>query len=307
MSRCLVVGGNGFIGSHLVDHLAAAGHRVRVLDRFSAGAVYYAAQNVDRVVGDFMNVSAVEESLVGVDLVFHMLSTTTPATAQFDPLVDIRTNLTATVELMQASVRAGVRRVFFSSTGGAIYGNTRVARIGESHPTSPISPYAIGKLAAEGFFRYFSVEHGLTSTVLRISNPYGPRQHPLRPQGVIPIFLERILRGQPLTVFGDGSMVRDYIYVEDLAAMIAHIANKTPKHDLYNIGSGAGSSVLDIISTIRDVTGVSVEVEYMPKPATFVDNVVLDGTRYAEEFDCVPTTSLEKGIRRTWNHLRSRE
>lgn len=298
---CLVVGGNGFIGSHLVDALAALGHQVRVFDRFSAGVARYDAPNVLPIAGDFLNAGQLGEAVKGADYVFHFLSTTTPASAEQDPLVDIRTNVTSSVELLRQCAVQGVRHVFYASTGGAIYGSTGPGRVDEAAVPRPVSPYAIGKLTVEGYLRYFRATHGLSSTSFRISNPYGPRQQSTHTQGVIPIFLRAVSRGEPITVYGDGSMVRDYIYVEDLAALVARASLAPPSRDLYNLGSGLGYSVSQLIEVISAVTGITPRIRFVDKPVTFVDKIVLDPTRFEKELGISSAfTSLENGIKKTW-------
>ncbi|GAA3735434.1 NAD-dependent epimerase/dehydratase family protein [Leifsonia bigeumensis] len=299
MAASLVIGGNGFLGSHVVDALAAAGDTVTVFDRFSSRPMY-TAPDVRSVVGDFESHADLRVALEGQQKLFHFLSTTTPVTAENDPSMDVRTNLSASVELFELAVQAGVQRVFFASTGGAIYGDQAGHLINEMVVPQPVSPYAIGKLAIEGYLRYFRRKHGLQSVSFRISNPYGPRQHPQKRQGVIPIFLQRIAEGQPVIVFGDGSMVRDYLYVKDAARMVALAAAGDPQHDVYNIGSGTGVSVNELIAVAREVTGRSVRVQQVEQPVTFVNRSVLDASRFTREFDLAASVSLREGMERTW-------
>ncbi|SEB00722.1 NAD-dependent epimerase/dehydratase family protein [Leifsonia sp. 21MFCrub1.1] len=303
MAEAVVIGANGFIGSHLVDGLAAAGHSVRAFDRFSSRRPTFDAP-AEVMVGEFLSRGDIESAVSGQDYVFHFLSTTTPATAETDPTLDIRTNLAQTVELLEASVQAGVRRVYFASTGGAIYGDQGKTVYSEKDPTEPASPYAIGKLAIEQYLRFFRVKHGLASTALRISNPYGTRQHPSKKQGLIPIALRQILTGKPVVQFGDGSMVRDYLYVEDLVRMIVPMVEHEPAHDVYNIGSGSGHSVNEVLDALRRVTNIDFDIERREKPATFVEHVVLDGSRYRTEFGEVELTPLDEGIRRTFAEMK---
>ena len=300
MPRSLVIGGNGFLGSHLVDELAALGHEVTAFDRFSADSTSYAATGVRRIVGDFLNRADVADAVAGQDNVWHFLSTTTPASAENDPELDVRTNVTASIALFELAARAGVEKLYFASTGGAIYGDQPHASIAEEVLPQPISPYAIGKLAIEGYLRYFERKQGLQSVSFRISNPYGPRQRSNKKQGVIPIFLQRVADGLPLTVFGDGSMVRDFIYVEDAARRMASVAGKPTAHSLYNIGSGNGTSVSAVIDVVREVTGRDVSIESHPQPSTFVVHSVLDSSRFDSEFDSAAILPLGEGIRRTW-------
>jgi UDP-glucose 4-epimerase len=303
VARCLVIGGNGFIGSHVVDSLVARGHEVTVFDRHRRGARPSDVRPVEVINGDFLNSADVQKALVGQEVVLHMLSLTDPATAEGDPTLDIRTNITSSVELFAACAAAGVGKIFFASSGGTIYGDQDRQVFREDDVTLPVSPYAIGKQAIEGYLRYFRRTHGLESTTFRISNPYGPRQNPLKRQGVIPIFLRRVAEGQPLTVFGDGSMIRDYLYVADLAEMIAEVVTTGSQHDLYNLGSGVGTTISEVVSTIQQVVGREVPVEHLPRPATFVDHVVLGVERFESEFTTRATTDLETGVRRTWEEM----
>lgn len=304
MAKMLVVGANGFLGSHLVDELAAAGHQVRAFDRFSGerGPIY-TAKGVELRRGEFLSRTDLELAVEGQDIVFHFLSTTTPATAERDPTLDVRTNVAQTIELLESCVSAGVEHFYFASTGGAIYGNQGKQLYSEGDRALPVSPYAIGKLTIEHYLRYFQAMHGLNSTILRISNPYGSRQHPTKLQGFIPIALRHIIRGEKVVQFGDGSMVRDYIYVEDAVQMILRIVASSEKSELYNIGSGHGSAVDDVISALRAVTSVDFEIERVAVPPTFVNRVVLDIDRYRSQFGELTPLSLAEGIERTFRGM----
>ncbi|GAA2058536.1 NAD-dependent epimerase/dehydratase family protein [Leifsonia soli] len=304
MDRAAVIGANGFLGSHLVDALAREGFDVTAFDRFSARPSFQAVART--VTGDFLSRSDLEEAVTGQRYVFHFLSTTTPATAAGDPTLDIRTNVAQTVELLESCVNAGVERVFYASTGGAIYGDQGKPEYSEADRALPVSPYGIGKLTIEHYLEYFRLSHGLDYTILRISNPYGTRQHANRKQGIIPIALRRIANGEPVVQLGDGSMVRDYIYVEDLVRMILPLIGRPSRHRLYNMGSGHGSTVSEILSTLREVTGVDFAVEVRPSPPTFVQRVVLDTARYNDEFGPLERPlGLHAGIARTYEEIRS--
>lgn len=305
MAKALVVGANGFLGSHLVDALALAGHEVTAFDRFSSQEPTFRSAEVSVLRGEFLSRGDIESAVRGQELVFHFLSTTNPATAESDPTLDIRTNIAQSVELLEASVAACVGHFYFASTGGAIYGPQGKAGYVEDDHTLPVSPYAIGKLAIENYLRYFSRVHGLASTSLRISNPYGTRQRSHKRQGLIPIALRQIALGRPVERFGDGSMVRDYLYVEDLVSMITPIVAATPRFETYNLGSGLGHSVTEVLEALRRVTDVDFEVTERAVPRTFVDRVVLDTTRFSTEFGAATITPLDEGIRRTYREIRN--
>lgn len=306
MARTLILGANGFIGSHLVDSLANAGHAVRAFDRFSSGDVIFDKhENVEIFPGNYLNASDLESALEGIDYVFHFISTTTPASAENDPTIDIDTNIRMSVELFRLCVKAKVKRVIFASTGGAIYGASHSNEPHKEDDTPrPVSPYAIGKLTIEHYLRYFRVKHNLDSVTFRISNPYGERQPFHRKQGVIPIFLENIYREQPINVMGDGSMVRDYIYVKDMTNMIADVFEKPIKNHTYNLGSGDGKTVNEVVETIEGVLGKKAIVEHTVAPSTFLPKVVLDTSRFVNEFEEAGTKSLKEGIAVTYSYIK---
>lgn len=303
MARCLVIGANGFLGSRLTDALVAAGHRVTAFDRFSRGTRAFSSTDLTVVPGDFLSVADLAAVVEGQDDVFHFLSTTTPATVDGDPTIDLRTNVAQSVELLALCARAGIRRLFYASSGGAIYGPRLGASFVEDAPVAPISPYGIGKLAVERYIDYYAATAGLSAVSLRISNPYGTNPNPSKRQGVIPITLNRILRSEPVVRLGDGSMVRDYIHVDDLVRRILRMVDADPRHRVYNLGSGRGTSVAEVLETVRTVVGRDFPVRTAPKPATFVDHVVLDVSRYVEEFGTDDDLSLAEGITRTWREM----
>ena len=306
MTRCLVIGGNGFIGSHVVDELASMGHEVTVFDRLSDNRPRFKAAGVTTRVGDFLNVGELADALRGQDVVFHLLSTSTPASAEADPLLDVRTNVTGSIELFRLAAGSGVQHVYFASTGGAIYGEHGSDLVDEDTRPEPVSPYAIGKLTIERYLQYFRRTRGLQSTSLRLSNPYGPRQSPLRKQGVIPIFLRQLWLGEPLTVYGDGSMVRDYIYVADIARMIVAPLGSTPTDAVYNVGSGVGHSINEILDSIARVTGLTPDVRYAAVPPTFVQRIALDVAKFTAEFGSLThPIDLDAGVRLTWEEMTS--
>lgn len=306
MSNVLVLGANGFIGSHLVDKLAENLHTIRAFDRFSSGETLFdKSEYVEMFPGDYLNEGELREALKGMDYVFHFISTTTPVTAENDPIIDIDTNIRMSVELFKLCVEARVKRVIFASTGGAVYGENGGEPHKETDPTFPVSPYAIGKLTIENYLRYFKVKHNLNSTVFRIANPYGDRQPFHRKQGVIPIFLENIYRDRPITVMGDGTMVRDYIYVKDLADMIISTFEENSLKDVYNLGSGSGSSINELIDVAKSVTGKKVIVETRPIPSTFIQKVVLNTDKFTEDFGIRPTTDLQTGMAATYEYIKN--
>lgn len=304
MAKCLVLGANGFLGSHLVDALVGRGHSVRAFDRFNGRIRFDSSENIELYTGDFLNRHDLREALKDIEFVFHFISTTTPITAEDDPLIDVDTNIKMSIELFDECVRQSIKKVIFASTGGAIYGSELGEEpVSESVIPRPVSPYAIGKLTIEHYLRYYRVKYGLSSVSLRISNPYGERQPLHRKQGVIPIFMERIIKGQPLTILGDGSMIRDYIYVKDMAQRVSDIFEKDMLNEVYNLGTGHGISVNEVVRSIEELTQTHTNKEYLPMPATFVQKIVLDTNLLVEEFGQQPQTELKDGLKATWNYV----
>lgn len=297
--KSIVFGGSGFIGTHLTEKLVEAGHQVSVFTRAKAEPTIPGAKYI---YGDFMNASEIDAAVEGQDYVFHLVSLTNPAISDKDPFIDVDTNLKMTIHLLESCVRHHAKRVIYTSSGGAIYGDTPGDIHKETDAINPISPYAIAKAAIEGYLRYFHAKHGLDYITLRISNVYGEGQDISKGNhGVVPIFISRILNGDGVKIFGDGSMMRDYIYVKDLADVIERMFNQNHNENLYNIGSGVGVTINEILETIEVELGKEAKVEYVEAPASFVDKVVLDSSRATEEFGRIATTSLSQGIRNILN------
>lgn len=313
MAKCLVLGANGFIGSHLVDELAEAGHFVRCFDRYKSDKTTFTNDddhNIEVFSGNFLNRSSLEIALEDIEYVFHLVSTTTPITSDNDPIIDIETNIKMSIELFKlCSEKKQIKRLIFASTGGAIYGNSLSdTPINEEVYPKPVSPYAIGKLTIENYLRYFKIKHDLNYLVLRISNPFGPRQNTFSGQGVIPIFLDKVLNDKPLTVYGDGTMVRDYIYIKDVSNMISKVFDQDIENsDVYNIGSGKGRSVNDIVRALEEAIGEKIPVENMETPTTFVNKIVLDTSKFTSKFSLTPVYDFKKGIEETWQHLKNHQ
>jgi UDP-glucose 4-epimerase len=305
--KCLVLGGNGFIGTHLVDGLLERGYPVRVYDR-SPNRSRAIPQNVEYVEGELGNHGLIQEAVGDIEVVFHLVSTTLPKTSNDAPTYDVRSNLIDTLQLLEAcveaGVEAGVRKVIFSSSGGTVYGLPQTVPITEDHPTDPLTSYGIVKLAVEKYFGLFRHLHGLDYTALRISNPYGPYQHPGGQQGAIAVFLHRLYTGQPITIWGDGSVVRDYLYITDLVDALLLAAGAETRRKVLNIGSGQGTSLNELIALIAEVTGEQPEVEYRPGRALDVPANVLDIGRVRDELGWSPRTELAEGIARTWDWVR---
>lgn len=311
MSKIVVFGAGGFIGKHLVEALAAtSSNEIVAFDRFSKYQTgveqpFRGLINVRVISGNFFNREEVASALAGdVDFVFHLISSTNPAASNKDPFIDIDTNVRSSVELLELCVENGVKKIIFPSSGGSVYGDVDENLLREDVLPLPRSPYGIGKLTIEHYLRYFKFSTGLNYVVYRIANPYGPGQNIYGKQGVIPIFMHKFLTKEPLVVYGDGSMVRDYIYIDDLINMILASYSKPNHFSEYNLGSGTGESVNELIAAIEKCSGSSIGKEHVEVPSTFVQKSVLDISRFSNEFGEIPFTPLEEGMRRTWEYVK---
>jgi len=301
--KVLVLGGNGFIGSHVVDQLLAAGHKVRVFDR-SPERYREPLKQVEYRLGRFDDIFQVAEALQGVDVVCHLISTTVPGTSNMDPVADVQNNLVNTLSLLEQMRKKGLRRILYLSSGGTVYGNPESSPVCEDHPLKPISSYGVVKVAIEKYLYMYQQLYGLQPVILRPSNPYGPRQGHAGVQGLIGTLLVRAMASETLEIWGDGSIVRDYMDVSDLAQLCVKVV-ESDACGTFNAGSGEGYSINQIITMIRDMTGGTSEVCYKPARAFDVQEVVLDISRALQQFNWKPNVKLSTGIRDQMEWLRS--
>ena len=295
--RVLVLGANGFIGSHLVDRLIEYGYPVRAFGRFENEPLFKHPERVEIFKGDFLNQNDIEEALEGVSYLVHLISTTTPATSDKDPLIDLTTNVAGSIALFQKClINGNIKRIVFASSGGTVYGDNYPGRpFAETDLTNPISPYGIGKLTIENYLHYYNRIHGQKYTVFRISNPYGGRQKTTKQQGIMPILIKNIAEGLPITIYGDGTMVRDYFYIYDLVDVITQSLAKDLRYNTYNIGSAKGISLNELVEIVENVTGNKAIIERRESPATFVQTSILDNTRMVNEIP-INFTSIRDGV-----------
>jgi UDP-glucose 4-epimerase len=305
--KTLIIGGNGFIGTHLVDALLQAGHSVRVFDRYP-NRYREPLANVSYVSGDFANHGEVDAAVDGMDCIFHLAYTTLPQTSNDDPIYDVRSNVIDTLQLLQSCKDHGVRKFIFISSGGTIYGIPQQVPITEDHPTDPICSYGISKLTIEKYLHLYHRLFGLDYVVARLSNPYGEYQNPFSKQGAIGVFLGNILQGQPITIWGDGEVVRDYVYIKDAVkalVLAAEYEGGTNKPHVFNVGYGSGHSLNEIIAAIRDVVDMPVEVRYTPARSVDVPANILDISRAARHLEWQPQIGLKQGLTNSWSWIKS--
>jgi len=292
--RVLVLGGTGFIGSHVVDELIRSNFFVRILSR---GSDPWRAPNrqIEYIKGDFTDRATVSAALEGIDTVCHLISTTVPSTSNDNPRRDIETNLVGTLTLIEAMLEKKIRRIVYASSGGTVYGIPQILPVPETAPLMPISSYGVVKVAIENYLRMFAHSHDLEPLIIRPSNPYGTRQRGNGIQGVIPVFAQKILNGEEISIWGDGTVTRDFIHVTDLATLF-RLAIESNISGVYNAGSGVGTSLNEIISLISRMTSCLAQTRYRPARNFDVPSIILDTIHTRETFHWELRVNLEQGI-----------
>jgi len=303
--RILVLGGSGFLGSHIVDKFLAEKHDVAVYDlyperfrRSPAGIKFYT--------GDFGNVGALSELIgTGFDAVIHCVSTTTPKSSNESPEFDIQSNVIGTLYLLDICVKHNVGKLVFLSSGGTIYGDIgNREMVDETHAVRPMCSYGVSKLTIEHYLDVYRHLRGLDYVALRLSNPYGERQSPLRALGALTVFLHRTLKRQNVEVWGDGGVTRDFIYVGDVANAV-YLATTNPVSGVFNVGTGTGLSLRDILVHITNVVGREPTVEWLASRSFDVPRIVLDASKLKKATEWRVVTSLQDGVGITADWLKT--
>lgn len=304
MTRSVVLGGSGFIGGQLVKHLVGLGQEVSIYCR-TARPIEPLADRVRVVHGDFTTGEGLGEALEGIDHCYHLISTTIPSSSIVDPTLDIETNLRATVRLLELSRSAGLKKIIFCSSGGTVYGNPKTVPIGEEHPLWPLNPYGIVKAAIEQYLNMYSILYGLDYAIARLSNPYGDGQSSAS-LGAVNIFASRALQDETIEIWGDGAVVRDFLHIDDAVRGLAAVAQHEGPHRVFNIGSGEGHSLKQVLAVIKKAIGRDIRVEFQQSRGFDVPTNVLSIARAREQLGWRPEVSLEEGIERTIAWLRTK-
>jgi len=304
LDHVLVTGGAGFIGSHLVEALLDEGHRVRVIDDLATGRPENLAAVRDRIEwieASLVDFDACRRAVEGINVVFHEAAIPSVPRSVAEPLLSHESGPTATLNILEASRRAGVRRVMFAASSSA-YGDAATSPKVESMYPDPLSPYAAGKLAGEHYIRVYARTMGLDGVSLRYFNVFGPRQDPSSPySGVISLFIKAMSRGERPRIYGDGLQTRDFTYVSNVvAANLAAMRHPEPLGgEVVNVGSGRSVSLLDLVAELNRLLGTNLEPEFLPPRAGDVRDSLADLTRAKALLNHRPTVDFAEGLRRT--------
>jgi len=306
--KVLVTGGAGFIGSHVVDALISAGYEVVVVDDLSTGnlanlnpaATFY---QVDIRSPQLAEVFEKERS----DYVDHHAAQMDVRRSIADPLFDAEVNVIGSINLIECCRRYGVKRLIYISTGGAVYGEPEYLPCDEAHPVNPICPYGASKHTVEHYLYMYQQNYGLDYIVLRYPNVYGPRQDPHGEAGVVAIFTGQMLAGGQVVINGDGEQQRDFVYVEDCAQANLMAMTSQNANQIYNLGYGRGTTVNEIFTTLKNITGYQLAATHGPAKVGETRQIYLDATKAQKELGWKPTVDLEEGLQRTADYFKRRE
>ena len=301
--KIILLGAAGFIGTNLVIDLAKnPENEITVVDRNKQYFKTLENMNIPHlniVESDLAMDSDYESLVADQDLVYHLVSTTVPTTSNQHIAEELKSNVVLSANLFEACVHQGVKKVAFLSSGGTVYGKESKCPLNEKTPTNPITSYGIQKVSIEKLLYLYNYMYGLDYRIIRLTNPYGPYQRPNGVLGAVTTFTYKALKGEEINVYGDGSVIRDFIYIDDAVRGIQKIVNGTDRHHTFNLGCGYGTSIKQVIETLERALNIKLNVRY--KEARKVDVPVnyLDIKRYETAYGSLNPISLEDGIRKT--------
>lgn len=304
--KVVVFGGDGFIGSHLVDRLVAGGHEVSAFARFRNNVsknLTHLAGHFRMLPGDFSHRDAVAAALKGQEAAYHCITASNPVLGWNNPYGEIDHELRNAVQFFDLCTQQGVRKVVYASSGGTVYGPG--CPVDENAVPHPYNPYGICRLAAEHFLDYFRARNGLATDVYRIGNVFGPRQPLHASQGVIAVWMGHILEGKPLQVFGDETTLRDYVYAEDAAELMTFSLRDLASSGTYNIGSGQGTSILHLLDMFRAVVDKPFDYNIQPRRPSDNPCAILPSGKLLGLCPEFRFQDLQETLRRTWEHLKA--
>lgn len=307
----LLMGGAGFIGTNLALKLAQNQEDlITIVDRdirFFDEIKKYNLDNIKYIESEFSEKTDFKHLVDGQDVVYHLVSTTVPTTSNVHVPQELTANVVVTSYMLEACVECNVKKVVFLSSGGTVYGVNTMCPIKEDTPTDPISSYGIQKVTIEKLLYLYHYMYGLDYRVVRLANPYGPFQRPNGVLGAVTTFTYKALNDEAICVYGDGSVIRDFIYIDDAVCAILNIVQTDSEYKVFNVGSGYGTSINELINTIKEVLNKDIIVEYKESRKMDVPINYLDIGRYVQIFGETNMITLQEGVKRTAEFLRGSE
>ena len=299
----IIFGASGFIGTNLVIKLSQDSNNcITVVDRdFS---IYKKIKELDGsnlkyIVSDLSEDSDFENLLYGQDVVYHLLSTTVPTTSNQHIVEELKGNVILSAKLFEACVRQNIKKVVFLSSGGTVYGKEVECPLNEKTATNPITSYGVQKVTIEKLLYLYNYMYGLDYRIIRLANPYGPYQRPNGILGVITTFTYKALKGEEIEVYGDGSVVRDFIFIDDAVRGIIKIVNGNDRHHTFNLGCGYGTSIKQVIDKIQVALNMELNIKYLAARQVDVPVNYLDIKRYETAYGSLNPIGLIEGIQKT--------
>lgn len=306
--KILLLGAAGFIGTNLTIELAKKTEdEITLVDRskaFFKPIVSMDLKNVHILEADLTVDMDFDSILKDQEVVYHLVSTTVPTTSNQHISQELVSNVIFSANLFEACIRCGVKKVVFVSSGGTVYGKEVDCPLKEKTATNPISSYGVQKITIEKLLYLYRYMYGLDYRIIRLANPYGPYQRPNGVLGAVTTFTYKALKGDEITVYGDGSVVRDFIYIDDAIRAIMKIVNGENKHRTFNLGCGYGTSIKQVLETIEKVLGIKLNVSYLEGRKVDVPVNYLDISRYEKYYGALNPISLEDGIRKTADFMK---
>ena len=304
--KILVTGGAGFIASQIADAYINKGYQVHILDNLSTGFEKNINPKAHFIKSDISSPAILDIfKKEKFDVVNHHAAQIDVRKSVNDPIFDANTNILGTINLLQACIKTGVKKFMFASTGGAVYGEQEYFPADEKHPTNPVSPYGITKLAIEKYLFFYKNEYGLNHTILRYANVYGPRQNPFGEAGVVAIFISKLLKNENPIINGDGKQTRDYVFVEDVVKANVVTLNSLSSN-IYNIGTGIETSVNQLFEKLNDIAGSKAVEKHGPSPKGEQARSVITSDKLFNEFHWKPSVKIDEGLRKTFESFKSK-
>lgn len=304
--KVIVFGGAGFIGTNLAIELVKnPENEITLVDKSESFFRHINELNlrVNIKEMDFSENTDFDSLLSGQDIVYHLVSSTVPTTSNQHIADELKSNVVVTACLLDACVRTSIKKVVFVSSGGTVYGKESGGALKESTPTNPISSYGVQKITIEKLLYLYKYMFGLDYRIIRLANPYGPYQRPNGILGAVTTFTYKALKKEPITVFGDGSVIRDFIYIDDAINGILNIVEGDSHYKTFNLGCGYGTSIKQVLGTVQEALGIEMDINYKPGRMVDVPENFLDISRYESVHGKLDPLPLKDGIVKTANFM----